>query len=135
MRRHRSPAVAFFLAAVLIILGVCEIVKLHKLETVCTKSATGIVYDVRRGGRRGYRAWVNYQAEGKSHKVYIQSRSLITAGSRVKVLYDEKVPSTSYSPDYPPSSGFLSMSLGVVLAAYGALCAVFKKRLEKEKQA
>ena len=135
MRRNRSPVVAFVFAAVLIILGVCEIVKLHKLETVCTKSTTGIIYDVKRGGKRsGYRAWVRYEAEGKSHKVYIQSRSLITAGSRVKVMYDEKVPSTSYSPDYPPRSGFRSRALGVVLIIYGAVCIMVKKRLSSPDQ-
>ena len=34
MRRHRSPWVAIFCAVVLLILGVCEAVKLNKLEKV-----------------------------------------------------------------------------------------------------
>lgn len=133
MRRHRSPWVAIFCAVVLLILGVCEAVKLNKLEKVCTRSTSGIVYDVRRGGRTGYKAWISYQVDGQSHKLYVHSYSLITAGSRAKVLYDEKVPTTSYSPDYPPRSGILSICLSAALGLYGGVFLVQKKREKSEE--
>ena len=87
----------------------------------------------KRGRYTGYKAWVKYEAEGDFRRLYIQSFSQIFAGRRIKVLYDGRVPGTSYSPDYPPRDGILEICIGGALALYGTVFVLYKRRRKTEE--
>ena len=122
-----------FLAVIMLAVGAAALYKTHRLEKLCTEPATGVIYSVEKKKRTGYLGWVKYEADGKFYKMMIKSYSLITAGREVAVLYDSKVPSTGYSPDYPPGDPWLSFLIGGGLLIYGTADIIIKKRRKAEE--